>query len=70
MVSPEVVQGHTMSQEQFSKYRPCSCHAIGHPLRSTPCSAASIFYPPRLVNDELEHADLAANRCARRRTDR
>jgi hypothetical protein len=35
MVSPEVVQGHTMSQEQFPKYRPCSCHATGHPLRST-----------------------------------
>src|SRR5215218_5480148 len=31
MVSAEVVHGHTMSQEQFSKYRPCSCHAIGHP---------------------------------------
>jgi hypothetical protein len=29
------VQGHTMSQEQFSKYRPCNCHAISHPLRST-----------------------------------
>jgi hypothetical protein len=30
-----VVHGHTMSQEQFSKYRPCSRHAIGHHLRST-----------------------------------
>jgi hypothetical protein len=34
-VSPEVVDGHTMSQEQFSKYRLGSCHAIGHPV----CSA-------------------------------
>jgi hypothetical protein len=26
-----VVHGHTMSQEQFSKYRPCSCHAMATP---------------------------------------
>jgi hypothetical protein len=42
-----------MSQEQFSKYRPCSCHAIDHPLRSTHCSAVSIFHPQSTVNDEL-----------------
>src|SRR6266498_4210987 len=32
IVSPEVVHGHTMSQEQFSKYVPSSRQAIATPL--------------------------------------
>src|SRR4029453_9771848 len=41
MVSPEVVHGHTLSQEPFSKYRPCSCHAIGHPGCARPAERQS-----------------------------
>ena len=26
--------GHTLSQEQLSKYRPRTCHAISHPIPS------------------------------------
>jgi hypothetical protein len=51
-----------MSQEQFSKYRPCSCHAIGYPLRWTRWSAVSIVHNGSLVNDKSGASERTALR--------
>src|SRR4051794_28448919 len=41
MLSPEVVHGHTMSHEQFSKYVPRMFHPIAHRLPH-----AAVYRPP------------------------
>src|SRR5450631_3347234 len=46
MVSPEVVQGHTMSHEQFSKYVPSSCHAMTFLLQSASTGSYFATSPP------------------------
>src|SRR6266545_7388982 len=56
MLNPEVVQGHTMSQEQFSKYLPCSCQATSHPHARRPRPAASMAHWYLLVNDDQSGA--------------
>ena len=60
---PEVVQGHTMSQEQFSKYRPRSCQATRHPPTLGPPVGCSMALRPALINDDPQlRGASAANR--------